>query len=246
MFLRCVFSTIYLFSFVLVHKSLPIMAFFYLGRPKTITDLRSLMGMRQVKDRSSIRIIVIDDEPFPYSDNLRKHGFIIEQLHDLETLDSISSYEIVLCDVQGVGAKFHNELQGAYLVKEIRKKFPFKFIISYTAYDNDARYTALLKNADISIIKDENTEVWVEKLDYAISCVSNIEEQWAKTCDYLLGLKMPLFQIALLENEIVSRIQMNKSFEGFPNMNKSVQLENSAKEILLSFIGSAAVKLLLG
>lgn len=222
------------------------MAFFYLGHPKTITDLRSIVGMRQMNNRSSIRIIVIDDQPFPYFDNLRMHGFNIEQIHDLETLDSISSYEIVLCDVQGVGAKFHHELQGAYLVKEIRKKYPFKFIISYTAYDNDARYTALLKNADISIIKDENTDVWVEKLDYAISCVSNIEEQWAKTCDHLLKYKVPLFQVALLENEIVSRIQMNNGFEGFPNINKAIQLENSAKEILKSFVGSAAVKILLG
>jgi hypothetical protein len=222
------------------------MAFFYLGHPKTITDLRSIVGMRQINDRSSIRIIVIDDEPFPYSDNLRKHGFNIEQFRDLETLDSISSYEIVLCDVQGIGTKFHQELQGAYLVKEIRRRFPFKYIISYTAYDNDARYTALLKNADISIIKDENTDVWVEKLDYAISSVSNIEEQWAKTCNHLLDLKVPLFQIALLENEVVTKIQNKKSFDDFPNVNKSIELESNAKEVLLSFIGSAAVKLLLG
>ncbi|MBR5019498.1 MAG: hypothetical protein IKX53_07710 [Bacteroidales bacterium] len=222
------------------------MAFIYLGHPKTITDLRSLIGMKQVKDRSSVRIIVIDDQPFPYSENLRKHGFNIEQLRDLETLDSISSYEIVLCDVQGVGTTFHQELQGAYLVKEIRKRFPFKFIISYTAYDNDARYTALLKSADLSIVKDENTDIWVEKLDYAISSVSNIEEQWAKTCNHLLGLKVPLFQIALLENEVVTRIQKKQSFDNFLSINKSIQLESSAKDVILSFIGSAAVKFLLG
>ena len=39
---------------------------------------------------------------------------------------------------------------------------------------------------------------------------------------------------------------MNNGFEGFPNINKAIQLENSAKEILKSFVGSAAVKILLG
>ena len=222
------------------------MAFFYLGHPKMIIDLRSHIGMRQLKDRSSVHMIIIDDEPFPYTDVLRMHGFTIEQFHDLETLDSLSAYDVVLCDVQGVGTKFNQELQGAYLVKEIRKKYPFKIIISYTAYESDARYTALLKNADISIRKGESIDVWVDKLDYAISSVCDIEEQWAKTRNYLLDIKVPLFQVVLLENEIVSRIQKKKGFEDFPSLSRTIQLEKSAKDVLLSFIGSAAVKFLLG
>ena len=222
------------------------MSFLFFGRPKTIIDLISIIGIRQLPDRNSTRIVVIDDAPFPYLEILQLHGFNIVQIQDVDSLDTISPYDIILCDVQGVGKKFHKEFQGAYLVKEIRKKFPFKYIVSYTAYDNDARYTALLKNADESIIKDENTDVWVEKLDNAIRSVRDIEEQWVKTRDYLLELKVPLFQVALLEDEIVTRIQKKKSFTDFPSIKRTIQLDDSAQNVLFSFIGSAAVKLLLG
>ena len=151
------------------------MAFIYLGHPKRITDLGPHLALRQLKDdnsvRMSVRMIIIDDEPFPYTDELRHHGYNIEQFHDLETLDSLSAYDVVLCDVKGVGTKFNPELQGAYLVKEIRKRFPFKIIISYTAYESDARYTELLINADFIIRKCDTIKLLSEKLDTAISSV---------------------------------------------------------------------------
>lgn len=222
------------------------MAFITLGQPKTITELRSIVGTRHKPERKDVKIVVIDNDPFPYMDMLRTHNFNIEQLPNLETLTSLSSYDIVLCDVQGVGLNFSETYQGAYLVKEIRKKYPFKFIISYTAYDNDARYTALLKNADYSIKKDEDTEVWVEKLDTAIAAVYDVEEQWYKIRDYLLSQKVSMFQVALLEDDFVRRIQKKKSFDNFPRTNGHLQIDREVKDILLSFIGSAAVKLLLG
>lgn len=222
------------------------MAFLTFGHPKTITDLRSVVGTRHKPERKDVKIVVIDNDPFPYIDILRNHNFNIEQLPDLETLASISTYDIVLCDVQDVGQKFSETYQGAYLVKEIRKKYPFKYIISYTAFDNDARYTALLKSADDSIKKDEDTEVWVSKIDSAIESVYDVEEQWYKIRDYLLSQKVSMFQVALLENEFVCRIQKKKSFDDFPTAQRNFQIDKDAKDILLSFIGSAAVKLLLG
>ncbi len=216
------------------------------GQPKTITDLRSIVGTRHKPERKDVKIVVIDNDPFPYMDMLRTHNFCIEQLTNLETLASISSYDIVLCDVQGVGLNFSETFQGAYLVKEIRKKYPFKFIISYTAYDNDARYTALLKSAGYSIKKDEDTEVWVEKLDSAITAVYDVEEQWYKIRDYLLSQKVSLFQVALIEDDFVRRVQKKKSFDDFPSTKRYLRIDKDAKDVLLSFIKSAAVKLLLG
>lgn len=67
-----------------------------------------------------------------------------------------------------------------------------------------------------------------------------------KTRNYLLELKVPLFQVAMLEDEIVTRIQKKKSFTDFPPIKGTIQLDDSAKDVLFSFIGSAAVKLLLG
>lgn len=55
--------------------------------------------------------------------------------------------------------------QGAYLVKEIYKRYPFKIIIAYTGSRYDPRYNEYLKYAEYNIIKDASSEEWVEKLD---------------------------------------------------------------------------------
>ena len=56
-------------------------------------------------------------------DILQRHKFDIDKFDDIENIESLNAYDIILCDIQGVGTKFNTSYQGAYLVKEIYKRY---------------------------------------------------------------------------------------------------------------------------
>lgn len=188
-------------------------------------------------------MVLIDDEQFPYLDILKQHKFNIDTLGDVTSLTTLEAYDIILCDLNGVGKSFSEQFQGAYLVKEIYKRYPFKIIISYTGISFDARYNEYLKYADFSVKKDIESEVWVEKLDMAIDMLSNIEKRWYRVRDYLLENDVSLFNVMLLEDNLVRSVE-DKQKESFPAKKLIKSLGADLKSVIISFAGSAAVRLL--
>jgi len=157
-----------------------------------------------------------------------------------------NGYDIILCDIQGVGTKFNEVFQGAYLVKEIYKRYPFKIIIAYTGSRYDPRYNEYLKYAEYNIIKDASSEEWVEKLDSALELASNPEHRWNRVRRYLLNKGVPLFELTLLEDDFVCRFLENKSFDDFPNNKIAKTLDDDIRAILQSFTANALFKILVG
>ena len=163
------------------------MKFRYIGTPKNITDLRSAISKRKQLEQKDVKIAVIDNESFPMIDILQRHKFDIDKFDDIENIESLNAYDIILCDIQGVGTKFNTSYQGAYLVKEIYKRYPFKIIIAYTGSRYEPRYNEFLKYAEYNIPKDASSEEWVEKLDSALELASDPEHRWNRVRRYLLN-----------------------------------------------------------
>lgn len=218
--------------------------FVHFGTPKKITELQTPNRALNRVNREDVKMVLIDDEQFPYLGLLKQHKFNIDTLNDVTSLTTLEAYDVILCDINGVGKNFSEKYQGAYLVKEIYKRYPFKIIISYTCLNFDARYNEYLKYADFSIKKDNESEEWVEKLDMAIDMVSNIEKRWIRIRDYLLDNNISLYNVMLLENNLVCSIE-NGEKKGFPSTKLIKNLSSEIKSILISFAGSIAVKLLL-
>ena len=96
---------------------------------KSINELDDLIRVNRARQdnfalRHNVPVVVIDDQPFDPANNLHHNHYTINHLTDIRTIDDIKIYPIVLCDLQGVGTKLHVELQGAHLIKEIKKHFP--------------------------------------------------------------------------------------------------------------------------
>lgn len=218
--------------------------FIHFGTPKRISELHTPNRAFNKLKREDVKMVLIDDENFPYLDLLRQHKFNIDPLDDVTSLTTLDAYDVILCDLNGVGKKFSEQYQGAYLVKEIYKRYPFKIIISYTGISFDARYNEYLKYADFSIKKDIESEVWVQKLDMAIEMLSNIEKRWIRIRDYLLDNDISLYDVMLLEDNLVRSIEKGEK-ESFPSDRLMKNLGSDIKSILTSFAGSVAVKLLL-
>ena len=217
--------------------------FIHFGRPKRISDLLTPDRVMNKLKREEVRMVLIDDEQFPYLDLLKQHKFNIDTLNDVASLTTLDAYDVILCDLNGVGKKFNEHFQGAYLVKEIFKRYPFKIIISYTGISFDARYNDYLKYADFSVKKDVESEVWVEKLDMAIDRLSNIEKRWERVRDYLLSNNVSLYNVMLLEDNLVRSVE-EKQKDAFPANKLTKSLSSDLKSVILSFAGSVAVRLL--
>lgn len=217
--------------------------FIHLGTPKQITELHTPSRVINKLQRENVKMVLIDDEDFPYLDLLKQHKFNIDTLNDVTSLTTLEAYDVILCDLNGVGKQFSKIYQGAYLVKEIYKRYPFKIIISYTGISFDARYNDYLKYADFSVKKDVESEVWVEKLDLAIDMLSNIEKRWKRVRDYLFDNNVSLFDVMLLENNLVESVEKGNK-DDFPLNKLTSNLGKELKDVLISFASSAAVRLL--
>ncbi|MDP3677295.1 MAG: hypothetical protein Q8R44_19720 [Novosphingobium sp.] len=82
--------------------------------------------------RMKVPIAVIDDEPFAAQQTLTNNGYDIRTLGDIKTLDEVQSFNVILCDLQGVGRHLDSKNQGAFLIDEIKRNHPEKFVIAYT------------------------------------------------------------------------------------------------------------------
>lgn len=187
-----------------------------IGRLRSISDLKTADLLLKKFDRSDVKIAIIDDEPIEIMDILRNHKFNIDVLKNITSINILQGYDIIICDIHGVGEAFSKEFQGAYLVKEIYKQYPFKIIITYTGISYDARYNEYIQHADFSLKKDVSSEEFVEKLDNAISKIQDPIHRWIKVKNYLNEKGLSTSEIALIEDDFVRRILKKKSFDDFP------------------------------
>ncbi|NQU87109.1 MAG: hypothetical protein HQ541_15235 [Mariniphaga sp.] len=218
--------------------------FNYIGNPNSIKDL-NLANFHLAKiERKDIPILVIDDEIFDYKDELERHDFNIMYMNDIDKIDLVLPYEIILCDIKGIGKKFKSPFEGAHIISEIRKKYPFKTILAFSAYLYNASFNKYLRMADNTLKKDIGIDDWVEKLDDAIDSAKNPALRWIKVRDHLIEKDIPLFDIVKLENEYVKQLNKNKNLNNFPSKTLTSQFSDDVKAVLTSFTASVIFKLI--
>ncbi len=211
---------------------------------KGISELNIPSTLLKKISRNQIPMIIIDDNKFEYQEILRHHEFNIKHVEDIDAINFVNDYEVILCDINGVGKKFGSRFDGAHLIAEIRKKYPFKYIIAYTGHTHDPSYTKYLKNADMVINKDISMEEWIEELDAAINNTINPILKWTKIRAYLIENEVELELVAKLEDEYVRAILSNKDLVNFPQNRNRKKLSSEITEILISFSRSIIFRLL--
>ncbi|OFY94226.1 MAG: hypothetical protein A3K10_17605 [Bacteroidetes bacterium RIFCSPLOWO2_12_FULL_31_6] len=218
--------------------------FYTIGNPYGIKDLNIPSLKLKTLDRKQIPMLVIDDEEFEYLDHVKTHRFDVQYFPDIQTIESAEAYEVILCDIDGVGKKFSKKFQGAHIIAELRKRYPFKTIIAYTGYTHDPTFNRFFAMADFSVKKDIDGDEWIEKLDEAIKIATDPKNRWIKVRNYLLEHDVPLFEIMKLENEFVKTLVEGKSLEDFPSTKLSNEISGDIRGVLQSFTASIIFKLI--
>lgn len=218
--------------------------FFPLGRPVPLSSLDQ-RDINNSEAKSRVRIAVLDDNSFAPKEALASHQFKIDELGpDIRSLDQISSYPIIVCDVAGVGRAFGSDQEGAYIVSEIRKEYPDKFLIGYTGETHSIQKTNALSKADIRMEKDAPVEAWVKNLEIGVREVMHPGNRWKRMRRALLERGVEIFDVLLLEQSFIKSVKNNNP-DYFKRKVELIGLEGEAKDVVVKFASNVFVGLVL-
>lgn len=207
--------------------------FVTLGRPKSLKNI-IIRDRNKEELRSKLPIAIIDDEKFAYAELLRNLHFIITELGDIKDIKAVSEYEIVLCDIRGVGKAFGGAAQGGHVIHEIKLQYPYKYVIAYTAYTFDMNFQRYFDLCDSTIKKDADTEDWSKVLDRAIEEMFDPIKKWIRIRTILLKKGIELYDVFKLEQAYIKAISSKE-----PNLIKlaAEKIVSPDNTILLKLIG---------
>lgn len=224
---------------------------FCFPRPLSINDLQrdTTLAARlrsPAELRKSIKIAVIDDQPFAPEHNLKNNQFQIVTYTDVHKVDQIVEYPIILCDLQGVGLQLASDMQGAYLIEEIKRNYPEKAVIAFTggsANSNIARRAELA--ADDYLKKDASIEDWRDVLDKHIRNLSDPIYVWKQLRVRLVKAGIAPVELMKLEHAYVSTIKngAQATKAAIEKASDSSGSDPVIKKEIMSFIASKAFDL---
>lgn len=178
--------------------------------PRKLSDLNGEHILREIKLsqlKRNTEILVIDDDEFVYLESLKKLEYHIEHRTDIQGLKDVAEYDIILCDIRGVGKFLRSPYEGAYLVKQIKEKYPNKIVISYTANDYDPKFQEYLAYADATIPKGTALEDWDAMLTKMLKELVDPVKQWEKARNALLAAGVSTVMVAQYESQYVKAVK---------------------------------------
>ena len=195
------------------------------------------------KLKKEIKIAVIDDQDFPPTNNLRNLGFNIITFKDISTLEQVKEYPVIICDIKGIGKEFGGKYEGAFVISELRKSYPDKYIISYSTSSYDLDISSFIQKSDVIASKGATIEEWSSILEKAIKDTSNASIRWKKTRESLLNNDIELSDLLDLEQKYILSINNSKN-----EMQDTSVLENIHNDLIIDivkeFTSSALVEIL--
>ena len=217
-----------------------------LGHFYNLSDLNTTKrAFDSLSARSKIPVLIIDDDEFTYLNELRNEKFNITSIKDIEDYNAVEAYPVVICDIKGVGHKFNKEKEGAYVVREMKKRYPFKQFAVYSA-GADYKVESMYDLEGIKRIKkDVDMDMWCSYIDEMIRLASDPIEIWKTIRNFLLNKDVPIKDVMLLEDNYVD-IYINRPQEmcGFPNSKKYPSLEADVRSVVQSMVAGGLLKLL--
>lgn len=214
----------------------------------TIADLSDNAAIKQLNSmvelRKHVKILIIDDNEFYAENYLRANGYQITHKKDIDSIHDISPYEIIMCDISGVGKNLGYEKEGAFIIREVHANFPNKQIVAYSAYTYNADYNQYFALADFVATKDISIDDWMGVLDARINEIINPTHQWNRIRKHLLDNGISTIAIARIEDRFVDAINNKKDFSSLLSFVENQ--DSKIKPIITDFVSSLCAKIILG
>ena len=205
----------------------------------SISSLKEQKISFEIKvDRKKVKICVVDDEGFDI-DKVHSLGYIqVDRKLRFENIGDYEKYDIVLCDIEGVGNEFDSVRQGLAVAEQIKSVYPEKIVLIYSGKNVEA-YGEMPANVDGVLSKVESTTELVKQLDkYYKESIDPIMA-WEKTRQQMLNAGIATKTIAIVEDQYCFSMIEKKDYLHFDEYNLQENYEVIGKyiKILKKVIG---------
>lgn len=166
----------------------------------TLDDL-PVFSRDSIKLRDKSSILIIDDEPIPYVEPLRKMGFKIDVNKQWQSVKDVDLYNIVISDNKGVTNVLGGNFDGITMLEQARKIYPEKTFALYSANYIDIRNRSL---SGFKILKKgDGIDSWIEILDDAVQKFHDPKEYWKLIQTILQEQKLTESEIRKYQSKFV-------------------------------------------
>lgn len=150
-------------------------------------------------NRNNVKICVVDDEGFDI-DKVHSLGYIqVDRKLRFENIGDYEKYDIILCDIEGVGNELDSIRQGLAVAEQIKFVYPEKIVLIYSGKNIEA-YGERPANIDGVLSKVESTTELVKSIDrYYKESIDPIIV-WEKTRQQMLNAGIATKTIAIVED----------------------------------------------
>ena len=178
----------------------------------SLKDIYYKKSIDLIKNRSKIRICVLDDVGFD-PQQLIKMGYTnVSVRENFDDISDFKNYNLVLCDVDGVGVQFNPVKQGIAIAEEITRAYsPFTQVAIYTGKElADYEYQEI---EGVKVIeKNIPNSRLVEEIDEICQIFWNPIKTWDILENYFRKKKLSNKVIMILEDIFVNAaINMDES-----------------------------------
>lgn len=108
----------------------------------TFPDDLSLDLNKLISQPRSIKVAIIDNKPFPFTEAIESINCKVSYFNDytkpiVQIKQKTKTYnfhdqDIIICDIHDVGGAIYPGLEGIGVIENLRKNYPFHIIIAYT------------------------------------------------------------------------------------------------------------------
>lgn len=195
--------------------------------PETIElDLLSL-----ISERPKIRIAIIDDQPFPFTDALEAEGchvrFFddysskISQRNEKHKIIQLDNFDIIVCDIHAIGKHIYPGSEGISVIEDVRKKHPLKVLVAYTG-DPGAILTRLKKQDTVDRIfaKEWGVDDFLFNFREVLDIFTKPKNRWDFIQHRLKHLGLTQHKISSIQKVFVENVLLCQMLSARPAYNE--------------------------
>jgi len=211
----------------------------------TIDDLKkekhnnNLKSDLKILNKSEVSVLIIDDNGYDI-EPLKQLGYRdVEISYDFEEMIKLKKYNIIFCDINEVASKIYPIGQGAQLASKIKKEYPEKMVIIFSAQSQKLSFSKYYNSVDKVIDKLADYETISEIIDEYIETQNDPIKYWEAMKKQMLKQNISTLQIAKMEHYYVkSFLQKNNCLKEYISCISSNELGTilSFAQIIISSI----------
>ena len=211
----------------------------------TIDDLKkekhnnNLKSDLKISNKSEVSVLIIDDNGYDI-EPLKQLGYRdVEISYDFEEMIKLKKYNIIFCDINEVASKIYPIGQGAQLASKIKKEYPEKMVIIFSAQSQKLSFSKYYNSVDKVIDKLADYETISEIIDEYIETQNDPIKYWEAMKKQMLKQNISTLQIAKMEHYYVkSFLQKNNCLKEYISCISSNELGTilSFAQIIISSI----------